>query len=93
MITVPYYDTEMPQDGVSVMAGGGAVCLKPNCGRTFKSLGTAKRHYKEYHTAAADQSYPCHICGMVFKLKRKRGEHQSRAHGIRGLVGNVHMPN
>lgn len=72
------------------MAGGGAVCLVASCGRTFKSLGTAKRHYKELHTAAANQSYACHICGQSFKLKRKRAEHYSRAHGIKGLVGNVH---
>ena len=88
--TANYEDEDdPPPKGVSAMAGGGAACM--TCGKTFKSLGSAHRHYRESHLASG-KTYQCHICGKVYKLQRKRKEHLSRDHGFKRLMGQVHVP-
>ena len=80
---------DLPAQGVSAMAGGGAVCL--TCGKTFTAFRNADRHYKEKHLATG-KTYSCHICGRVFKLKRVLAEHRKRDHGIKRLTGQVKVP-
>jgi len=69
---------------------GGAVCL--TCGKTFKSLGTANRHFKEKHLTDPGKKYKCHICGKSFSALRSRVEHLSKAHHIKKLKGKVKIP-
>jgi len=78
-----------PPQGVQAMQGG-AVCL--NCGKTFKSLPTAKRHFKEKHLAVPGKKYSCHICQKSFTLTRMRAEHLSKVHNIKKLKGKPSIP-
>jgi len=80
---------DLPPQGVSEMEGG-AVCL--NCGKTFKHLGNANRHFKEKHLAVPGKKFDCHICGKSFSLARMRNEHRSKVHNIKKLKGKVKIP-
>jgi len=77
LFSVDPYDN-LPTQGVQAMENG-AVCL--SCGKTFKSMGNATRHYKEKHLTAPGQNYKCLICGKAYSLARNRNEHMAIAHG------------
>jgi len=82
-------DDDLPREGVQAMLNG-AVCL--TCGKTFGSMGTAKRHYKEKHLTVPGKKFNCRICGKSFSLSRMRTQHLSKAHNIKKLKGKPSIP-